>query len=957
MSIVFAQNLEKSFVCGRFICFILSYLGDFMISKGRFIEFYNAIYFVNFGICCNIMLGEIMGLFSFLFASDNTRNVKKLKVIANKVMLLDSKYQAMTDEELKAQTGLLKDRLNNGETLNDILPDAYAVVREASFRVLKQKHYYVQVLGGIALHQGRIAEMRTGEGKTLTETLPAYLNALSGKGIHIVTVNEYLAKRDSEWMGKVFEFLGLSVGITLSGMNDEQKRKAYLADITYGTNSEFGFDYLRDNMCVKLSQKVQRGHNFAIVDEVDSVLIDEARTPLIISGGKGFRSSEDYDKAQAYVRTLNRDEDLEIDEEKNQIRLTESGVSKAERFYKIENLSDIENMEINHYINNALRANFMMHRDSDYIVNEKQEVMIVDEFTGRVMAGRRFSDGLHQAIEAKEGVKVNDENLTVATITYQNYFRLYKKLSGMTGTAKTEETEFNKIYKLDVVTIPTNKPIRRKDDVDVVYSTKQGKMKAVVNAIIDRHQTGQPILVGTVTVEKSEEISSALKKAGIKHTVLNAKNHERESEIIAQAGKVGAVTIATNMAGRGTDILLGGNPEYLAKLKMKQEAFEEQYIVDCTSFAPTTDEKLLEAKARYNELYEEYKKETDKEKEEVIKLGGLYIIGTERHESRRIDNQLRGRSGRQGDPGESIFFISLEDDIARIFGGDRLKKIAQAFKMDEDEPLFQMKFISSQIENAQKRVEGNNFAIRRTLLQFDDVLSEQRKVIYDQRDRLLEGDDFHEQILEMVHELIENTVRQNISDDKDTDEWDLETLNKRLEENIFPQGTNFVTFDKIEDMEVSDVVELVYVQACNNLAEKEKQINEIAPNIFKELERQILLNRVDNAWVEHIDAMTIMKREIMTRTDPISAYKQEGYDMFEAMIDNIRSSTAKFILNSQLEKIVYKPQQPQQRNIKANATPVDAQSKTVKNTTKQIGRNDPCPCGSGKKYKNCCGKN
>ena len=900
-----------------------------------------------------------MGLFSYLFASDNSRNIKKLKVIADKVVALDEKYASMTDDELKAQTQVLKDRLANGETLNDILPDAYACNREASYRVLKQKHYYVQILGGIALHQGRIAEMRTGEGKTLTETLPAFLNALSGKGVHIVTVNEYLAKRDSEWMGKVFEFQGLSVGITLSGMDDNKKREAYKKDITYGTNSEFGFDYLRDNMCGRLEQKVQRGHNFAIVDEVDSVLIDEARTPLIISGGKGFRSSEDYDKAQAFVRGLKRDEDFEIDEERKQIRLTEKGVEKAERFYGIDNLSDVENMEINHYINNALRANFMMHLDSDYIVNEKGEVLIVDEFTGRVMPGRRFSDGLHQAIEAKEGVKVNDENLTVATITYQNYFRLYKKLSGMTGTAKTEETEFNKIYKLDVVTIPTNKPIRRKDDIDIVYSTKKGKLNAIIDEIISRHQTGQPILVGTVTVEKSEEISSALKKAGVKHNVLNAKNHEKESEIVAQAGKVGAVTIATNMAGRGTDILLGGNAEFLAKQRMKQEGFEEQYIIDCTSFAPTTDEKLLEAKARYNELYNEFKKETDKEKEEVINLGGLYIIGTERHESRRIDNQLRGRSGRQGDPGESIFFISLEDDIARIFGGDRLKRIADMFKMSEDEPLFQMKFISRQIENAQKRVESNNFAVRRSLLQFDDVLSEQRNVIYGQRDKLLEGDDFHDEILDMVHELIETTVRENISEDKGYYEWDLDNLNKRLEEYILPKDTNLFNEQNVEGKEVSDIVDMTYEATLKRLDDKEKEVNEIMQldDGFKRLERWVLLNKVDNAWVEHIDTMTMLKREILTRTDPVSAYKQEGYDMFENMISNIRTNTAKMILNAHIEKVVQRPMQEQKKNIKANATPVEKGSQTVRRTTKQIGRNDPCPCGSGKKYKNCCGKN
>lgn len=573
-----------------------------------------------------------MGVISYIFGSDNSRNLKKLSVIADKVDALDGKYSAYTDDELRNTTVILKERLKSGETLNDVLPDAYACVREASKRVLKLKHYYVQIIGGIALHQGRIAEMKTGEGKTLVETLPAYLNALTEKGVHIVTVNEYLAKRDSEWMGKVFEFLGLKVGITLSRMDDKAKREAYLADITYGTNSEFGFDYLRDNMCTSLSQKVQRGHVFAIVDEVDSVLIDEARTPLIISGGKGFRSTDEYDKAQAFVRTLKKAEDVEIDEEKKQIRLTESGVAKAERFYHIENLSDIDNMESNHYINNALRANFMMHLDSHYIVDNKGEILIVDEFTGRVMPGRRFSDGLHQAIEAKEGVKVNDENLTVATITYQNYFRLYKKMSGMTGTAKTEEDEFNKIYNLDVVTIPTNKPIKRKDNIDIVYATKAGKMQAIIREIIARNKIGQPILVGTVTVEKSEEISEALKKEKVKHVVLNAKNHEKESEIVAQAGKMGAVTIATNMAGRGTDIMLGGNPEFLAKNQMKQEAFEDMYIAGATSFAVTSDEKMIEAKKRYNELYEHFKEETDREKEEVINAGGLYIIGTERHE-------------------------------------------------------------------------------------------------------------------------------------------------------------------------------------------------------------------------------------------------------------------------------------------------------------------------------------
>lgn len=898
-----------------------------------------------------------MGVISYIFGSDNSRNLKKLSVIADKVDALDGKYSAYTDDELRNTTVILKERLKSGETLNDVLPDAYACVREASKRVLKLKHYYVQIIGGIALHQGRIAEMKTGEGKTLVETLPAYLNALTEKGVHIVTVNEYLAKRDSEWMGKVFEFLGLKVGITLSRMDDKAKREAYLADITYGTNSEFGFDYLRDNMCTSLSQKVQRGHVFAIVDEVDSVLIDEARTPLIISGGKGFRSTDEYDKAQAFVRTLKKAEDVEIDEEKKQIRLTESGVAKAERFYHIENLSDIDNMESNHYINNALRANFMMHLDSHYIVDNKGEILIVDEFTGRVMPGRRFSDGLHQAIEAKEGVKVNDENLTVATITYQNYFRLYKKMSGMTGTAKTEEDEFNKIYNLDVVTIPTNKPIKRKDNIDIVYATKAGKMQAIIREIIARNKIGQPILVGTVTVEKSEEISEALKKEKVKHVVLNAKNHEKESEIVAQAGKMGAVTIATNMAGRGTDIMLGGNPEFLAKNQMKQEAFEDMYIAGATSFAVTSDEKMIEAKKRYNELYEHFKEETDREKEEVINAGGLYIIGTERHESRRIDNQLRGRSGRQGDIGESTFFISLEDDIARIFGGDRLKRVAQMFRMSEDEPLFQMKLISRQIENAQKRVEGANFGIRKTLLQFDDVLNSQREIIYAQRDKVLEGENFHDEILDMVYDFIDKTVRDNISEEKAYYEWDLEELNRRLEDVILLKGTNFFNEKNIEEKEVQDVVEMVYEAVVKNLDTKAGEVNAILPpDGFSRLERWVLLGRVDNAWVEHIDALTILKREIMTRTDPITTYKQEGFAMFEEMIEHIRDNTVKMILNAKIEKIVAKPMQQQQKNIVANATPVEKTSKTVKHEQKQIGRNSLCPCGSGKKYKNCCGK-
>ena len=894
-----------------------------------------------------------MGLFSWLFPSDNARSIKKLNKIADKVIALEDKYKSMSNEELTNQTQALKAQLANGKTLDDILPDAYAVVREASTRVLGMRHFYVQVLGGIALHQGRIAEMKTGEGKTLVETLPAYLNALTEKGVHIVTVNEYLAKRDSEWMGKVFEFLGLKVGLTLSNQSPDEKRQAYLADITYGTNSEFGFDYLRDNMCVELKQKVQRGQNFAIVDEVDSVLIDEARTPLIISGGRGFKNTEQYKKACAFANTLKRDKDVEIDEEKKQVRLTESGINKAQRYYGVANISDAENMETNHFIDNAVKAKFMFDIDKNYIVRDG-EVLLVDEFTGRIMPGRRYSDGLHEALEAKEGVEIHSENVTVATITYQNYFRLYKKLSGMTGTAKTEETEFNKIYNLDVVQIPTNKPVQRKDYPDIFYANEKAKFAGIAEAVKEHHSKGQPVLIGTVTIEKSEELSKLLKKAGIKHVVLNAKNNEMESAIVAQAGKLGAVTIATNMAGRGTDILLGGNPEFMAKNKMKQEGFEEYQLVGATSFAPTDDKKILEAKARYTELYNQFKKETDAEKQKVIELGGLCIIGTERHESRRIDNQLRGRAGRQGDPGESVFYISLEDDLARVFGGERLKGIVKAFKMPEDEPLFQMKMISKQIENAQKRVEGANFASRRTLLQMDDVLNTQRTIIYRQRDEVLGGKDVHPEIMDMVKDLVMATVYGEISDAKAYFEWNLEELNKELEDSIFDRGTNFVTEEMVQEKSADDVCQMVLEKVTADMEAKKKALNDIIPNSFEQIERNVLLRQVDMAWVEHIDAMTILKREILTRTDPVNTYKKEGFDMFEDMLSRIRDNTAKFMIKAKFRVDIRKIE-PQKPNIVANAIP--AQNATKVNAKRKIGRNDPCPCGSGKKYKDCHGKN
>jgi preprotein translocase subunit SecA len=889
-----------------------------------------------------------MKLLRHIFKSDNDRNIKKLRVIADKVAVLELEYKEKTDDELKETTNILKKRLTEGEKLNDILPDAYALVREASARVLHMKHYYVQILGGIALHQGRIAEMRTGEGKTLVETLPAYLNALTGEGVHIITVNEYLAQRDAEWMGKVFKFLGLTVGVTVSGMSTQDKKKAYACDITYGTNSEFGFDYLRDNMVVQKQKKAQRGHYFAIIDEVDSVLIDEARTPLIISGAGNNSANEMYYKAEKFAKTLRLDEDVEIEEDKKQIRLTDSGIQKAEKHFSLENLSDPDNLELNHYIINALKAKYLMKKDSNYII-QNGEVLIVDEFTGRVLAGRRFSDGLHQAIEAKENVKIKNENKTMATITYQNYFKEYRKLSGMTGTAKTEEDEFNKIYSLDVVVIPTNKPIARIDRNDLVFKTITGKIKAIVEEIAKRHVTGQPILVGTTTVDKSEIISKELKKRKIKHVVLNAKNHEKESEIVAQAGSYGAVTIATNMAGRGTDIILGGNPEYLAKKQMKRENFEDYYIAESTSYAQTEDEKLIEAKKRYEQLHEKYKKQTEEEKLKVLNAGGLFVLGTERHDSRRIDNQLRGRSGRQGDPGESVFFISLEDDLARLFGGERLKSVANLFNMPEDEPITSMKMMSRQIETAQKRVEGKNFSARRNILQFDNVLAKQRDIIYAERNKVLDGVNVHEEILDMIFEQVSNTVRTNISDAKLYSEWNLEELNKGLEDILLPKETNFINEDNIEAMEVKNVVKLVYDEVVKRYEEKAEEIKELGINMA-DIERTVLLKQVDSMWVEHIDAMTTLRNEIFTRTDPITSYKQEGYEMFDNMIERIRKNTSTILLNGKVEKtsLVRKPKQ----NLVAGPVKV----KTQKKTDKKVGRNDPCPCGSGKKYKNCHGR-
>lgn len=896
----------------------------------------------------------------WLFGNENKAQVKKLKKIADKVMELEEKYKSLTDDELRACTEDFKTRYKNGETLDDLLPEAYAVVREASDRVLKMRHFYVQVLGGIALHQGRIAEMATGEGKTLVATLPAYLNALSGLGVHVVTVNEYLAKRDAEWMGKVYKFLGLTVGIAVSGMDEKAKRESYNCDITYCTNNELGFDYLRDNMAIVKEQRVQRPLNFAIVDEVDSILIDEARTPLIISG-RGMKSSDNYVKAQKFAKTL-KAEDYEKDEKTKQLNLTESGITKAERFYGLENLSDIDNMELNHYINNALKANFVMMRDENYIVKDG-EVVIVDEFTGRLMAGRRFSDGLHQAIEAKEGVEIKDENKTLATITFQNFFRIYKKLSGMTGTAKTEEGEFRTIYKLDVVSIPTNRPNIRKDEPDIVFTTENGKIRAIIDEVKRRHELGQPILIGTITIDKSELFSKALKEAGIKHAVLNAKNHELESQIVAQAGRKGAVTIATNMAGRGTDILLGGNAEFMAKKQMKDENFTEEQISYATAFNTVDDDEMNKARVRYNELYSKYKEVTDKEKNEVKKAGGLCIIGTERHESRRIDNQLRGRASRQGDPGSSVFFLSLEDDLIRRFGGDRLKRIALFFRIKEDTPI-QLKMLARQIESAQKKIELQNFAIRKTVLQFDDVMNAQREIIYKERNSVLDGDDVHDQILKMLPKVITKFCDKCVDDEKPYFDWDFAKINLELEKGLLEKNSHQITEEFCEGFDREDLEEALLTLVKKRYDERMVEAGKYGID-FEKVEKFVMLKVVDSNWTNHIDDMQIMKNEIYARgfgnQDPVLAYKKEGYDLFYDMIERIQQQVCLYLLNITVEvkRPEPKPMQVQPQFTEAKVydpkkPQTNEKQQTVK-VAKKVGRNDPCPCGSGKKYKNCCG--
>lgn len=881
--------------------------------------------------------------------NENKFKIKKIEKIAAKVEALAPVYADMDDNTLVAQTAVLKDRLANGEDLDHILPDAYALVREAAERVLGMRHFHVQILGGIALHQGRIAEMGTGEGKTLVATLPAYLNALTGKGVHVVTVNDYLATRDAAWMGKLYKFLGLTVGVVVPGMSSEDKRKAYESDITYCTNNELGFDFLRDNMVVRKQDKVQRDLNFAIIDEVDSILIDEARTPLIISG-RGGKSSELYKSADNFARQCREGDDFTIDEKEKSIMLTDQGVEKAERFFHVVNLTDLENTDLYHHIQAALKAHFMMKRDKDYIVSDG-EVLIVDEFTGRIMIGRRYNEGLHQAIEAKEHVAIRSENKTLATITFQNFFRMYKKLSGMTGTAKTEEDEFEGIYRLDVVTIPPNRPSRRVDEHDQIYTKVSGKITAIVQDIIDHHATGQPILVGTISVEKSEELSNILKRKGIAHNVLNAKFHKQESEIIAQAGRLNAVTIATNMAGRGTDIMLGGNAEFQAKQKMEKDGYPLEVIELASSPHASQDPEIIVAKEVYKHHYEAFKAICDEEKAKVAELGGLRIIGTERHESRRIDNQLRGRSGRQGDPGSTVFYISMEDDIARIFGGDRMKTIAEAMNLGDDVPISNG-IITKQIEKAQRLVEGRNYSIRKQVLSYDDVMNAQRELIYKERGKVLDGMDVHEQIMDMIDDLAEEIIGYYADYKTDYQTWDYQAFNTALEKKMIPQGTNLMTPELCSCYDVYKLKEAVLKIANKDYNDKVDALEKEGFD-FKELERVVLLKTVDSKWMEHIDAMDALRRGIGLRgygqRDPVIAYRQEGWDMFEDMVSRIHSETASILLKIHVEKREDGSKAEVRQNI-ATAQKSVAQQK-------KVGRNDPCPCGSGLKYKNCCGKN
>ena len=914
-----------------------------------------------------------------LFKTYSEKEVKRVMPIVNKINSLEPEMEKLTDHELKEKTEYFKKQLAEGKTLDDILPEAFAVVREASKRVLGMRHFDVQLIGGIILHQGRIAEMKTGEGKTLVATLPVYLNALEGKGVHVITVNDYLAKRDSEWMGKLYKFLGLSVGLVIAGMDPQAKQKAYAADITYGTNNEFGFDYLRDNMVIYKNQLVQRGLNYAIVDEIDSILIDEARTPLIISG-RANESSDLYKRADNFVKKLeakviveedvkdfeqaedNEKYDYIVDLKAKSASLTQKGIKKAEEFFNLENFNDLENSTIVHHVNQALRANGVMKKDIDYIVKDG-EVLIVDEFTGRIMYGRRYNNGLHQAIEAKEKVKIADESKTLATITFQNYFRMYDKLSGMTGTAMTEESEFEEIYNLDVVEIPTNKPMIRKDENDVIYKNEKAKFKAVVESVKESHAKGQPVLIGTVSIEKSEKLSKLLNEARIPHEVLNAKSHEKEAMIVAQAGKFGAVTIATNMAGRGTDIMLGGNSEYLAKEEMRKNKVPENLIEESNTYYETDDQDILRAREQFNKLVEKYDEKIKEEKQKVIDAGGLKIIGTERHESRRIDNQLRGRSGRQGDVGESRFFIGLDDDLMKIFGGDAITKVYNTLGADEDMPIAS-RLISKAVENAQKKVEGRNFSIRKNVLKYDDVMNAQREIIYKQRREVLDGEDIHSNILNMINSVAEETVAMFV-EGEDGKSINIEALNTEITNEF---GLDMYDFIKAHENDSNAIIEELEKQAVNKYQVKEE---EITSEKMRELERVVMLKVVDEKWMNHIDDMDELKNGIGLRAygqqDPVVKYRMEGMDMFDEMIANMKVDVVKILMNIRRQNGEVKRQEAAKitgaaleaiesvDGGKKISTPEHSQ--TVVNEGPKVGRNDPCPCGSGKKYKNCCGRN
>ena len=912
-----------------------------------------------------------MGFLDKLLGNTSESKLKKLHPRVAEINRLEPVYEAMTDEELRAQTERFRERLSRGETLDDLLCEAFAVVREAGKRAVGMRHFDVQLLGGMVLHQGRIAEMKTGEGKTLVATLPAYLNALEGKGVHIVTVNDYLAKRDAQWMGKIYRFLGMTVGCIVHGLSSEERQEAYRADITYGTNNEFGFDYLRDNMCVYKERMVQRELHYAIVDEVDSILIDEARTPLIISG-QGQESSFMYQEADRFVRRLTRGEDIREISKSDQlsgitqeesgdymcdikhrtVMLTAEGITKAESFFGVESLGDAENTELNHYIKQALRAHALFTRDKDYVVQNGQ-VLIVDEFTGRLMIGRRYNEGLHQALEAKEGVKVERENKTLATITFQNYFRMFHKLAGMTGTAKTEEDEFSGIYDLDVVEIPTNRPNIRIDHKDCVFMTEEGKFRAVVKEIEEIHSTGQPILVGTISVERSEYLSALLKRRGIRHEVLNAKYHAKEAEIVAQAGKFGQITIATNMAGRGTDILLGGNPEFLARRALRQEGMEEELIEEAIGHSETDDPIILEARDRYQTLYQGFKVETEAEHEKVVKLGGLHILGTERHESRRIDNQLRGRAGRQGDPGSTRFYVSMKDELMRRFGVDRMEGLMSRLSPEDDYPI-ENAIITKQIEQAQKRVESSNFEMRKNVLRYDDVMNKQREIIYSQRRMVLMGEDLTDTFSDMISGTVKSIVQTYCNSNSRSDEWNLALVNKELGDLC---GMENVDLFWNQDRLTIDRVETVALEFVFGVRErKEAELREQGVDM-REVERVMLLRSVDTHWMDHIDAMDQLKQGIGLRayaqTDPVNAYTSEGFDMFDAMVENIREQAVRNLLHVQVKRA---PVVREQVAKPIEAAAEDGNKPVVKKRSDKIGRNDPCPCGSGKKYKQCCGK-